>query len=159
MGLPAAMEATPHCVERPSWSCATKRAASSMRPRSSSGLERGRLGRHEPEHDLLVVGRAGERLERPRAGVVVLKEKRVEGRRALEKRPCDVLVAAAGHPHPGVVAAAQVDPQAHPRHTIDHRVDEVDPLGEHALGGVGEHREGVGVGAGGELRSGASRRR
>jgi carotenoid cleavage dioxygenase-like enzyme len=116
---------------------------------------------------------------------------------ALEQRLRDVVVAAAGHPHTGVVAAAEMDAEAHAGDAPHHLVDEVDPLGQHALGGepdrlgpvaharvdergelgrvdldvlaaqrdqlldlraadlggVGEHREGVGVGAGRVLRA------
>src|SRR3984885_6964953 len=76
------------------------------------GLELGGLGGHQAEHDDLVVGHEPERLERPRALVVVLEEEPVHVEPA-EDILGDEVVGAGGEPGRLVVAAAHVNGDRH----------------------------------------------
>src|SRR6266542_5625790 len=101
-------------------------------PQLIDGLDARLLRRHQPEHDEPVLGDRAQRLEAPRARVVVLEEEALEPGAA--EHPGDRLVAAARVEHGLVVAAAYVQPEGHLRVPsddgivhLDARVDE--PIG------------------------------
>src|SRR3954465_6198458 len=118
-------------------------------------LEVAALGRHQAEDDLLARGHEAQRLEAPRAGVVVLEEEAVDGE-VVEQRLGDVVVAALGHPRGLEVAAAQVHGDRHALGAaVERLVDVADVVlveGLRVAAGVGGEVRVLGVVEVGEAR-------
>jgi polyphosphate kinase 2 (PPK2 family) len=96
-------------------------------------FEVGELARHQAEHDHLVVGHVGQRLERARPLVVVLEQEHVEVARAAEHLVRSELITAGRDPLALVVPLADVQAERDAG-DVGHGVDDVDALGERAFG-------------------------
>ena len=131
--LPTTDVAKPHCVPSASRSRPTT-LGRLAHPRHEPllGLAPRRLGGHQAQHHELVVGHLAQGFEPARALVVVLEQQPVRVH-AAEDRRRDVVVAAGHQPARVLVALAEMEAERDLGRRVDHRVVELDPVGQEPI--------------------------